>query len=84
MFSKLNPPLAMELQYNVSYSTCDKRRPCVQVSGECVQVHHNQLTVHQLTWSGVRNAPTDFGTMYDSRTAEGQTVKDDINFYQGS
>lgn len=66
----------MELQYNVS--------PCVQVSGECVQVHHNQLTVHQLTWSGVRNAPTDFGTMYDSRTAEGQTVKADINFNQGS
>lgn len=25
MFSKLNPPLAMELQYNVSYSTCDKK-----------------------------------------------------------
>lgn len=39
MFSKLKPPLEMELQYIVSYLTCDKRCPGVQVSGECVQVY---------------------------------------------
>lgn len=36
IFSKINPPLAMELQYNVSYSTCDKKTSmCTSIRWVC-------------------------------------------------
>lgn len=88
IFSKINPTTGYGI--TVQCQLLDMWQKDVHVYKyqvsvyRCTLVHHNQLTVHQLTWSGVRNAPTDFGTMYDSRTAEGQTVKADINFYQGS
>lgn len=54
-----------------------ERHPCMQLSGECVQVctgapqSADCVSADRFRGSGY----TDFGTMYDSRTAEGQTIK---------
>lgn len=54
IFSKINPPLAMELQYNVSYSTCDKKTSmCTSIRWVCTGVHwYTTISWLCISWPG--------------------------------